>query len=270
MIKIPGIGRKTAERLLLELRDRLAAGWRRGRRPRRRIAASRRAQRAAGAGLQREGSFGGARQAARRRLAVGGSHPAGAASAVQGAMIRRVPATQRAVCRAPERCASPGRAERCSSHRHAVGGACVRPTPAKRSPGDADRQLPVVEQVHCKPCICAHAVVTAALVLGCCAAGPAAASKTDKNLQLVNLHRSEVHSRDRRLLPQTAGAACGARSSDTCRCRAEPGQRLERSQRLLEAGRGCVGGRACDGRRGGSSPTWNGCPRSGRGSTTAT
>jgi len=33
-----------------------------------------------------------------------------------------------------------------------------------------------------------NAVVTAALVLGCCAAGPAAASKTDKNLQLVNLH----------------------------------------------------------------------------------
>src|SRR5262245_38736981 len=32
------------------------------------------------------------------------------------------------------------------------------------------------------------AVVAIALVLGCCAAWPAAAAKTDKNLQLVNLH----------------------------------------------------------------------------------
>src|SRR5262245_23859547 len=32
------------------------------------------------------------------------------------------------------------------------------------------------------------AVVIAALVLGCCTAAAAVASKTDKNLQLVNLH----------------------------------------------------------------------------------
>ena len=66
MIRIPGIGRKTAERLLLELRDQLAAGAAGIAGAGARLAARRRAQRAAGPGLQREGSLRGARQAACR------------------------------------------------------------------------------------------------------------------------------------------------------------------------------------------------------------
>ncbi len=57
LTRIPGIGKKTAERLMLELKDKLGADLDgRRRRPPRAAGEQRRPARAAGAGLQRQGS----------------------------------------------------------------------------------------------------------------------------------------------------------------------------------------------------------------------
>ncbi len=90
LTKIPGIGKKTAERLLLELRDKLNAGigtrsCRRGRRSQERCD-----ERFAGAGLQRQGSDPCARKN-RAADAGTGSHPARAQTALEGMIGARAP-----------------------------------------------------------------------------------------------------------------------------------------------------------------------------------
>ena len=73
LTKIPGIGKKTAERLLLELKDKLGADLTHGRRraSRRRRASSDVLQRAAGARLQRQGGASPRSSSCPTALAVG-------------------------------------------------------------------------------------------------------------------------------------------------------------------------------------------------------